>query len=345
MSRPEKPSSAVTVTRGNGVEAWHEASLCVVGKGVGITHTYGDPELVCLARSSIKPFQALALVVSGAADRFGFDARQLALACASHNGTDQHAAVARSMLTQAEVPESALGCGSHLPIFRRLADEPAQHGEEAEPLRHNCSGKHAGFLALCKHLGEPLERYLDPASQTQTLVRDLLALACDVDPSALLSGTDGCSAPNYALPLSALALGMLRLAHPDSAPPQLQSALTRLRDAMLAHPELVSGEGRFDLDLARAFAGNVLCKVGAEGVQLGAFLEPPLAFALKVHDGAERAKPPLCVSLLQQLGLFHEVPATLLRHQRPLVYNHKKLVTGEIIAHLQLQTRSNEGES
>ncbi|MFZ5892493.1 MAG: asparaginase [Myxococcota bacterium] len=337
VSTLEPNVTAACVVRGNAVEAWHHASIAVFTPDGGVAHWFGDPELTTLARSGLKPFQAIALLTSGAADAFGFDERELALACASHNGSDLHVDVVRSMLVKAQVSAEALHCGAHLPIGMRIAGEQPTHGENLDPLRNNCSGKHAGFLALCRHLGEPLESYLDPLAATQQRVRDELAAACDVAAESLSGGVDGCSAPNYALPLAALARGMLRLALPEVAPERLRTALTRIRDAMLAHPQLVSGEKRFDYDLARAFPGNMLAKAGAEGIQLGALLEPPLGFAIKVHDGHDRALGAICISMLRQLGLLEEaLPESLLPHERPVIKNHRKLVTGEIQATLTL---------
>lgn len=330
-------ASAARVLRGNGVEAWHAASVAVCTPE-GLAFRFGDPELCSLTRSTIKPFQALALLTSGAADAFGFDQRELALACASHNGNDEQRALAASMLDKAGVAPTALACGAHLPIGMRLTDRTPTQNEDRDPLRNNCSGKHAGFLAVCKHLGEPLESYLDPLGNTQRLVLGELATVCDLPADSLERGVDGCSAPNYAVPLSRLALAMLRLAKPELAPERLRSALERIRDAMLAHPELVSGKGRFDYALSQALPARLLVKSGAEAMQIGACLEPALGFAIKVHDGGSRALPPICVATLRQLGLLPaEIPATLAPYEKPLIHNHKKLVTGEIQATLVLE--------
>lgn len=332
-------SVAARVFRGDGVEAWHAASVAVVTPE-GLTKTFGDPQLASLARSTIKPFQALALLTSGAAEAFGFDDREIALACASHNGDDEHRQVAERMLAKARVPASALGCGAHVPLGMRLRETPVNDGEDADPLRNNCSGKHAGFLALCRHLEEPLENYLEPGSATQATVLRELARACDVDAESLPRGIDGCSAPNYALPLSALAAGMLRLARPETAPEPLRAALERVRRSMLQHPELVSGPGRFDYALSCALPERLLVKSGAEAMQIGACLDPPLAFAIKVHDGGARALPPICIAVLRQLGLLgSELAPGLVKYEAPVTTNHKKVITGRIEATLELEPR------
>jgi L-asparaginase II len=333
----DPPSAAAIVTRGEGVDAWHYASVAVVDAAGKLSHVFGDPELTPLTRSSIKPFQALALLVSGAADAFGLDQRELAIACASHSGSDEHVGVVRGFLAKIGAEPSNLLCGAHLPIGLRVLERPPTAGEDKDPLYNNCSGKHAGFLAVARHLGVPLREYLERDSAVQLAVRARVALACGVDETTLPVGTDGCSAPNYALPLSALARGIGRLARPESAAPELGAPLSRIRDAMVAHPLLLSGEQRFDYDLMRAHAGNLVCKVGAEGLELVAVREPGLAFALKVHDGAERALAPLCLAVLDQLGVAASEPALLARYRATDIKNHRQIVTGKLRTTLKLR--------
>src|SRR5262249_45067320 len=156
-------------------------------------------------------------------------------------------------------------CGTHLPLGMRLRDEYPQHGEDKDVLRHNCSGKHAGFLALSRRLGTPFEAYLRANGAVQTAVRGAVEAACELPPGSLVSAVDGCSAPTYAVPLAALAVGFKNLAL-GAGSATLAPALARVRDAMQAEPVLVSGEGRFDYDLARSFPGNVVNKGGAEAI-------------------------------------------------------------------------------
>lgn len=335
---PELGSVAAIVTRGAATEAWHAASVAVVDATGRLSHAFGDPELSTLARSSIKPFQSLALLTSGAADALGISQEELAITCASHSGTDEHVRVVRGLLEKAQASPADLACGAHLPLGFRVSGRTPTAAELSDPLRNACSGKHAGFLALSRYLGAPLAGYLAPDGQVQRSVRAGVALACGVEEATLAQGIDGCSAPNYALPLAALARGMLRLAHPAAGPKKLAPALARICEAMLAFPLLVSGERRFDYELMTAYPRNAVSKVGAEGLQLIAFREPALALAMKLHDGTERALPPICVSLLAQLGLSAAgLPEPLTPHVRPVVQNHRKIVTGEIIATLELR--------
>jgi L-asparaginase II len=330
------------VIRGRSVEAEHRATIAVVDENGELTHSFGDPNRSFSLRSSTKPLQALPLVTSGVADELGLGNDELAIACASHNGTDQHVDVVRRLLARAGVGAEALKCGTHLPIGLRLRHERAMHGEDRDPIRHNCSGKHAGFLLLAKRLGDAPEAYLDPRSRTQTLVHETVARACDLDENALAMAIDGCSAPTFAFPLVALARGFANLARARSRDQAVARAFTRIRDAMLAEPLLVSGEGRFDCDLARSFPDNVVDKGGAEAIVAIGFRDPPLALVVKVDDGAERALAPVVVAVLRELGMVSDIARfpLLARHERPSVRNHAGLVTGEIVAKVTLDRAS-----
>ena len=320
---------AVVVTRGDGVEAWHHACVAVVDAAGRVTHALGDPELVTFTRSVIKPLQALPLVQSGACDTLGIDAEALALAAASHNGDDSHRAVAERMLAAAGAGVDALRCGAHWPIGMRAAGRFPLAGEDRDPLRHNCSGKHAGFLAVARVLGVAPENYLDADAAVQQAVRRAVAEACELDEARLLTGIDGCSAPNFAMPLSALARGFKNLATATG-----DSALARVRAAMQAHPEMVSGEGRFDLQIQRAFGARVVSKGGAEALQAIGFSDPAIGdcgIVVKVLDGGDRALAPICMAVLAQLGLVGDPPpAELAARVRPTMKNYRGIETGSV---------------
>jgi len=335
----EVGSATVVVTRGDGVEAWHRVAVAVVDGQGRLTHKLGDPTLVTFARSAIKPFQALPLVMTGALDEAGFGNAELALAASSHDGTDHHRRLAERMLATTGLSAAALQCGTHLPFFMRAPGQYPVHGEDRDPLRHNCSGKHAGFLAVAHKLRTSPAAYLAPEGAVQQLVRRAVAEVCEVDEASMPSGTDGCSAPNFALPLDALARGFVKLATRTAAPkpagaaapPSLDEALQRVRQAMQAHPELVSGEGRFDYLLQAQFGSRIVTKGGAEALQAIGFAEPALGIVVKVVDGGERALAPACLSVLGDLGLL---PATLSppleARARPVLLNQRGLETGTV---------------
>jgi L-asparaginase II len=321
-------SPAAFVHRGEGIEAIHHAAIAVVDASGKLTHGLGDVDAVFFSRSSIKPLQALPLVEAGGLERFGFGSEELALCTASHNGSDQHRALVAGMLAKIGLDVGALQCGTGYPEELKLFGKYPLHGEDEDPLRHNCSGKHSGFLALAQHIGQPLASYLQPTGEVQARVRLAVAQACEVDAASLLVGTDGCSAPNFALPLRNLALGFKNLAQADSGP------RARVWDAMTAHPLLVSGRGRLDYDLAQAFGTRAIAKVGAEGLMLMAFREPALGLAVKIIDGAGRALGPVLLETLKQLRLVDDVAKlpSILAYEAPPVTNARQLKTGEIRA-------------
>lgn len=328
------PPIAAIVERGGCIDAWHSASVAVVDSTGKLIASFGEPSRATATRSSIKPFQALALVQTGAARALGLTDADLAIACSSHSGLDEHVEAVQRLLAKAGATTEDLRCGAHVPIGYRLSGKLPLNGEHLDPLRHNCSGKHAGFLAVSRHLGEAKSVYLAQKSRTQACALHALAQACALE-SEPPSGTDGCGAPNYALPLPSLALGMVRLATSVGGSP-----LSAIRAAMQRHPSLVSGEGRFDLDLMRAYPQNVVCKSGAEAIQAIGFREPALGIAVKIHDGGERALAPVSCAVLDQLGLFEQgVPGTLARHRRPNVRNAAGSVTGAIVAKVTLERR------
>jgi L-asparaginase II len=337
MARSSVATATVRVFRGAHLEAVHTASVAVVDTTGTLIWGAGEPERPVVLRSTAKPLQALPLVTSGALDALGVTQRELAVACASHNGSDAHVAAVTSLLDRAGVAADALKCGAHLPIEMRLRGTYPTHGEDRDPLRHNCSGKHAGFLAVSRHLGAAAFDYLAPHGAVQTGVRHALERACELPPDSLVAATDGCSAPTYALPLVQVAVGFVNLAraaHPD---PALAHALGKVRDAMLAEPFFVSGDGRFDYELARSFPGNVVNKGGAEAILGVGFRDPEFGIALKIHDGGERALAPLCIAVLRELGLVDDIARfpLLERHERPELLNYAGLPSGEIRVELQ----------
>lgn len=325
--------SAARVLRGPGIEAIHCAAIAVVDGSSRLTHALGDPHAEFFTRSSIKPLQALPLVTTEAATALGLTDEELAICCASHGGSDRHREVVAGLLEKCGLSAADLMCGAHWPIGDRLARRYPVHGEDRDPLRHNCSGKHAGFLALSRHLGQPPTAYIEPHGVVQGTVREAVATACELDERQLPIAIDGCSAPNFALSLVALATGFKNLA--CAARP----GMAEVRAAMHAHPFLVSGEGRLDYDLARSFPGNVVNKGGAEAILAMGFREPPLGVAIKVLDGGDRALGPIAVETLKQLGLIESLDAfpLLARHERPGVFNFRKIRTGEVTADFRLR--------
>jgi L-asparaginase II len=330
---------AARVYRGDWLEAVHYASVAVVnGKGE-LTYYLGDPGATYMTRSSIKPFQLIALMVSGAADRFGFSVEQLAIMCGSHAGTDKHREVVLSNLDLAGNDPGYLQCGCHRPIWMEVDNVYPGAGEDKDPARHNCSGKHSGFLALARHMGDRPEDYLSPDSKSQRLVKETVSAYCEYSLEKVRPAVDGCSAPNYPMPLKHLALGFKKLANGEGDSPEIHLAVKRIKEAMTSHPLMVSGEKRFDYDLKRSFPGNAVCKIGAEAIQGIGFSEPALGIAVKISDGNFRALEPVVVEVLKQLGIIGNMGdyPYLQRYEGPSVRNSRNLVTGNIVAEFKLK--------
>lgn len=291
----------IETTRGQTPECWHLGSIAVVNTRGQTLAQAGDPLLLTFTRSTLKALQALPLIQSGAAKAMGFDSRDLAMTCASHNGEDVHVQQVEAMLGKAGLPYQRLACGCHLPLRYVYTNALPPADLQYDERHNNCSGKHAGFLATCVHQGWPTDHYIDPAHPLQQRVRESVAQACRVDERDMPMGLDGCSAPNYAMPLAKLALGYARLASGERDG-QFGEAFGLLSSAMTQHPDLVSGTDRNDADFMRIGQGDWVSKVGADGVQVVASKSRGEALAIKVIDGNKPALFAATVAALDQLG-------------------------------------------
>jgi L-asparaginase II len=285
--------------RGGTLESLHSGAVAVTDLHGKVLARAGDADWPTFTRSTLKAFQALSFMESGGARDLAFTPQNLAMMCASHSGEPMHVEQVQSMLDKAGVTYKRLQCGCHVPYYVDQGVGPAPaHVDER---MHNCSGKHAGMLAHCMASGWPVETYLDPAHPLQQSIRSHVARAVGLDESQLKMGIDGCSAPNYAMPLSALARGYARLASgiKDS---EFGESFQQLSRAMKAYPELVSGTGRSDLAFMRAGRGDWVTKAGADGVQAVASVSRGQAFAIKIADGSKVAVNAVTVEVLDQLG-------------------------------------------
>ncbi|MFN7153360.1 MAG: asparaginase [Acidovorax sp.] len=307
----------IEVTRGDLAECQHWGAVAVANRTGRVLAQVGDPYAVTFTRSTIKAFQALPFMLSGGARSLGWGPADLALLCASHNGEPMHVAQVDHMLGTVDLTYKALRCGCHVPMFAAMGlpglELPA--GFVADERHHNCSGKHAGFAAYCVLQGLPQDDHLAPGHPLQIAIRERVAQAVGLEPQQLQVGTDGCSAPNYAMPLAHLARGYARLAGgtPDT---DLDESLTALADAMVAHPELGSGTGRHDQDFMRVGRGDWVSKTGADGVQVVGSRSRGEAFALKIMDGNMVAQVAAAVEVMDQLGWLDDSQREALAHRR-----------------------------
>lgn len=304
--RIESFESAVEVRRADGVESIHAAAIAAVDAEGGLIASLGDPDLVIFLRSSAKPFQAAAVVCTGAAERYGLTTEEIALMAGSHAGEDRHAAAAASMLARVGLGPSDLGCGTHTPFDRATAERLTRHGERPDVLRHNCSGKHAGMLAAARHLGEDVGSYLDREHAVQKNILRAISQISGRPSSDVRIAVDGCSAPTFGVSLKETAVMFARLlARETGGGRDLESASAQVVSAMQAHPEMVAGERLLDTALMRAVPGSI-AKGGAEGVHAMAWIgrEGPVAMAVKIMDGdTGRGRTATLLGALSQMGV------------------------------------------
>jgi L-asparaginase II len=318
------------VTRGDATDSVHFGSVAVVDRAGRLLFAAGDPHFLTTTRSALKPLQALSFVAGGGVEHFGFSQEQVALLCASHSGEPRHVAAVADMLARAGCTSADLQCGIHPPLYYTAREELPPAGVKFTPLQHNCSGKHAGMLAYCRQFGLPLATYLAFDHPLQQAIRAAVACLTGVPEDGLVAGIDGCSAPNYAVPLDRLAWAYAQLALGEGDP-RYGSAPKILATAMTAHPEMVSGEGRNDLILMRAGAGDWVTKVGAEGVQAVGVRSRGWGIAIKVIDGNARGLHPATVAVLDLLGLLDPTQRDALAAWRePVVRNYRGTVTGRV---------------
>jgi len=309
----------VAVMRGGAVESVHNvAGYAVDARGMPV-FSFGTVDVPIYLRSAAKPFIAAAAVAAGVVERFGLDSREVAIMAASHSGEPFHLETVRSILRKTGLDESALRCGPEPP--------------HSEPITNNCSGKHAGILALCVATGADPATYLEPENPAQQRILRFCARVSDEPFESLTIAVDGCGIPVYATTLQRAALSYRRLATLEDLAADDANALRTVRDAMIANPEYMSGTGEFDAAMIRAFDGSLVCKGGAEGIFAGALLDERIGFVIKVIDGNERARPPAACEALRSIGALSE--ARLERVQafaHPAVRNKSGRVVGEIRA-------------
>jgi L-asparaginase II len=336
----------VGVERGGHLESVHDGLLVVVDDRGEVRASWGDPSWRSFLRSSAKMMQALPLVESGAADRFGLEARHLALCCASHSGEPVHVGGVREILSRAGLDEGLLHCGPHAPVHGDSARELVRLGERPRSIHNNCSGKHAGMLAACAHRGWDVAGYWKPDHPLQREILAALGELADVDPDTIEHGVDGCGVPAFRMPAVRFAHALARFAATNGAARRHAGAAARLFAAMTAHPELVGGSGRFCTELPRAARRPLLAKAGAEGFYAVAWREEPgrgVALAAKAAAGDSRSRDFAVTEALRQLGILDADGVERLApfHSGPL-RNHAGEAVGRLTSLMDLSGAARE---
>ena len=337
------------LTRGQIVESIHFGAVAAVDSNGKLLYSYGDPQTVAFLRSSAKPFQALPFFERGGPDHFGLTQKEQALICASHEGSEEHIRTAESIQAKAGIQESDLQCGVHMPGDVEAYKSMIAHGQWPTPNRNNCSGKHSGMLAHAKMRGLPLETYLDINHPIQQDILSAFAEMCGYAREKVEIGIDGCSAPNFAVPLYNSALGFARLCDPHAVSEPRAQACRMITSAMTAHPEMISGHKEFDCRLMQVGQGRIVCKRGAEGFQAIGLMpgvlsarSPGVGITFKVSDGdltfrtiniepTNRVRPAVTLEILRQLGALSDAQLKELSSFGPVlpVKNHRGIIAGE----------------
>jgi L-asparaginase II len=322
---------AVEVWRGEMVESRHRAAIAVVDARGRAVEAAGDVARPVYGRSAVKPIQALPLIESGAADRYGLGPAEIALACASHSGEPRHVALVAAWLARLGLGPGDLECGPQVPYAAAAAEALLRAGQAPSALHNNCSGKHAGFLATARHLGEPTADYIGRDHPVQRRVEAALETMAGVVLGQAPHGIDGCGIPVVGVPLERLALAMARLADPADLPTARADAVLRIRAAVAAEPILVAGTGRFGTRLMQATGAAALVKSGAQGVYCAALPGLGLGVALKVDDGSGQAAEVTLGAVLRRLGVLSPAQlAALADLLEPPVPNRAGRETGRV---------------
>ena len=309
------------------MEARHTVHVAVADAHGRVVARAGNGNGLTYYRSAAKPFQALPLVEEGIVRRFGISLPELALCCASHEGEPEHVATARSILSKIGVDEALIRCGSQLPFGANASQELLMLGGRAMPIHNNCSGKHAGMLALAVGMGwDPVDYHLPGHPVQDRMLREILRWT-GLGETEVATGVDGCGVVCFAVPLFQIAKSFARFsvaAADNEGPAEIVRAMT-------THPFMVGGTGRACTQVIEAAAGKAFVKLGAEGTYIGGIPASGLGFAIKVEDGGRRAVEVALVKVLEELGVLTEAAVTAISHHgNPIVYNTRGEAVGEI---------------
>ena len=321
-----KPALLIETKRNNISEKQHFGFIIVVDKKENIISKIGDDKNKNFwFRSAAKPLQASLIIKSGAFDKFGFTLEELAVCCASHTGTEQHTETVLSVLNKINLSEEKLQCGIHAPIDKETCENLIRNNITATQLHNNCSGKHAGMLAVCIANGWDIQNYLDFEHSLQKEITKIIATFCNFDEKNINIGIDGCSAPVHALPLSKMGTGYINL----FSDPNYEN----LKNAVSKNPVLIGGNGRLDTEIIKASSGKLISKVGAEGLCITINTESEQTLIVKILDSDYKARSVATINALKQLNWLSE--EDIEKNEIKKLYNFeiknwKKQIVGKI---------------
>lgn len=328
----------VQTWRGAYVENRHSIHVAIVQHDGGLTASLGCPQRPTFIRSTAKPLQAVAVLQSGAAERFSLSAAEIAFISASHNGEPEHVQIAKSLMERLGLEELHLQCGTHEPYAKPVRAALQAAGKKPSVLHHNCSGKHLGMLAMAMALNAPLDQYTQPEHPVQQRMLAIIAVLSGMSLEQLTTATDGCGVPTYRMPLEQLARAYLEWCSPQTSDAATAEACDTIYNSIAQHPFYIAGRGRFDTRLAEVTGGRWIAKMGADGVLAIASRQAGCAIAVKSEDGALPATYAAAVEVLLQLDeLDSGQAAELATFHKPKLYNQTGEETGRIEPAFELQ--------
>lgn len=330
-------AALVEVSRGEVTESVHRGHIAAMDSRGKLIAYVGNPQHYGYMRSAAKLLQVIPLLEARGDEQFGLTEAETALCCASHSGEPAHVNTALSILNKLGLGESALECGPQEPMYKPAADVLKQEGLQPSQLHNNCSGKHAGMLALAKAMDVSIEQYTRLAHPVQQKMLHTVANMCGVPAESIKLGIDGCGVPVFAVPLASLAYAYARLGSPEELSPKRAAACRKIIQVICKHPYYVAGTDRFDTRLAEVTQGRIIGKMGAEGVYALTVPDRGIGVAVKIEDGAERALYPAAAEALMQLEAVTRKEADqLAEFHHPHVLNRRGEIVGVIRPAFQL---------
>jgi L-asparaginase II len=331
MSREEINPVLVEVMRGGVLESFHRGAICIVDENGRIVHSKGNIHQLCYPRSAMKLLQAIPLIVKGGIKKFNFTRKEISVMCGSHNAEAEHLETVRSILTKIGCTEHDLSCGAQYPTYKKDADEMLIQGIKPGPIHNNCSGKHAGMLALCKLMGASIKNYLHAEHPAQQEIRKVCSLFYEYPESEMTIALDGCTAPIFSIPVYNQAIAYKNLVAAKKFGAEYEDACNTIINAISAHPFMIAGSKRYCTEMMNITAPKIIGKTGAEGIFCMTFTGEKLGVCVKIDDGKMQPQYNVAQALVEASGLFSSDQLSPIHHyMQQEIKNFNKLNTGEI---------------